>query len=552
VTDAMSLADEYWDYYRATAQFTNIDRGDVEQIASWEDFSPGGVTERIRRLGEFAERAEQIPPSKLTDRERTTMAALSFSARSTAVLLPIERDLSYVAGPYNIVTILAVMVPGYALTSTEHGAGYVAKLHSLPQFVDGWIEGLRDGVADGRVATSRGLSSTIDQLDALLATSLEDDPLVSQVPPSESSPAEADSWRAEVRTAVDDSVRPALTVFRSFLHDELLPSGRPDERAGICHLPNGSSTYQALLRAATSTDLTADQIHQLGLDQLSKLDVEYHQLGPSAVGLDDPLHIRDRLRTDTSLRYATASEIVIDATASLGRAVAAAPQWFNRLPRSDCTAAAVNTGPAAYYTPPSPDGVRGGRFFFNTATPSMWTAFSLQVTTFHESVPGHHLQLALALEFDLHPILRELFVPSYGEGWALYSERLADEMGLYASPLQRLGMLAADSLRAARLVVDTGLHAFGWTREAAVDFLVGRSALQRTAAEAEIDRYIAMPGQATSYMIGRLEIERLRRHAETSLGEFFSIAAFHDVVLGSGMTPLPELTRAVNRWIAAA
>jgi len=203
----------------------------------------------------------------------------------------------------------------------------------------------------------------------------------------------------------------------------------------------------------------------------------------------------------------------------------------------------------AYYTGPSPDGSRGGTYFFNTADPSAWSRYQLEVTTFHESVPGHHMQLAIAQEADLHPVVGELEVTSYGEGWGLYAERLADEMDLYSSPLQRLGMLTADSLRAARLVVDTGIHAMGWTRDRAVEFMLASTPTDQRNAETEIDRYIAQPGQATSYMVGRLEIDRLRRHARQQLGSRFSITSFHDVVLANGMTPLGQLARNVDAWV---
>jgi uncharacterized protein (DUF885 family) len=290
-------------------------------------------------------------------------------------------------------------------------------------------------------------------------------------------------------------------------------------------------------------------VHELGREHLARLDDEYRTLGATALGIDDPAQLRERLRSDASLRYSTADEIVADAMATLTRAEAEAPQWFTRLPRAGCAAVAVDAGAMAYYTAPSPDGRRGGTFFFKTADPRTWTRFQLEVTTFHEAIPGHHLQLALAQELDLHPILGELEVTSYSEGWGLYAERLADEMSLYSSPLQRIGMLTLDSLRAARLVVDTGLHALGWTRDEAIAYLVDHTAQDRQNAEAEVDRYIGDPGQATSYMIGRLEIQRLRRDAELRLGDRFSVCDFHEVVLGNGMTPLPELARSVENWI---
>jgi uncharacterized protein (DUF885 family) len=419
----------------------------------------------------------------------------------------------------------------------------------MPAFIDGWIAGLRDGVACGRVATARGVQAAISSFDALLATDPADHPLASQEPPSEASPTEVERWRADVLAAIGDAVGPAIAGLRNFLEGEVLPVARTDEQAGICHLPGGQDDYQALLCASTSTDLTAAAVHELGLQQLAVLDDEYRRLGAATLGLVDPEEVRERLRTDPSLRYTTAEEIVADAMATLARAEAEAPRWFAQLPRARCTAVASAAGAMAYYTGPSPDGARGGTFFFNTADPSAWTRFQLEVTTFHEAVPGHHLQLALAQELDLHPVLGELEVNGYQEGWGLYAERLADEMGLYSSPLQRLGMLTLDSLRAVRLVVDTGIHAMGWTRDEAIDFFLANTAQDGRNAESEIDRYIATPGQAPSYMIGRLEIQRLRVRAERQLGEAFSISEFHDVVLANGMTPLLNLARTVEAWL---
>ncbi len=401
----------------------------------------------------------------------------------------------------------------------------------------------------GRVATARGVAAAVAAFDALIATDLADDPLASQSPPIEASEAERDAWRADVHAAIRDAARPAIVELRNVLHDELLPVARSDEQAGICHVPDGGDGYRDLLWASTSTELTPEAVHESGLEQLALLDEEYRVIGPPALGIGDPVELRERLRTDASLRYATSDEIIADAMATLARAEAEAPRWFTRLPRARCAAVAEDAGPLAYYTGPSPDGGRGGTFFVKTADPSAWTRYQLEVTTFHESIPGHHLQVALAQELDLHPVVGELEVACYGEGWGLYAERLADEMALYSSPLQRLGMLTLDSLRAARLVVDTGLHAMGWTRDEAITFLADHTAQARSNAEVEVDRYIADPGQATSYMIGRLEIQRFRRRAEARLGDRFSVREFHDVVLGNGMTPLGELGRSIDVWV---
>ena len=549
LSDAVACADEYWEYFRGSAQLWNIDRGDVDQIEQWEDLSPTGVASRLERLGTFASQAAALITPGIGDRDRSLLAAIEFSARATALTLPFERDLAMVAGPFNFVTFVSVLIPGYSLVTREHGLGYIAKLQSMPSFVDGWIEGLRDGARGGRIATARGVAAAVDAIDTLLRGQPTDDPLASQEPPSELSAAEATAWRADVGAAIRDAARPALARLRAVLHDELLALARTDQQPGICHLPGGEEGYAGLLWASTSTGLTPQAVHELGLQQLALLDDEYRVLGASTFGIDDPARLRERLRMDSSLRYTSADEIIADAMAAVARAETEVPRWFARLPRSVCNVVSTSGGPMAYYTGPSPDGNRPGTYYVNATNPAMWARYQLEVTTFHEAVPGHHLQLALAQEADLHPVVGELEVTSFGEGWGLYAERLADDMGLYSSPLQRAGMLTLDSLRAARLVVDTGIHALGWSRDAAIEFLLAQTAQNTENAASEIDRYIATPGQATSYMIGRLEIQRLRALAQQRLGSSFSVAAFHDIVLGSGMTPLQQLARSIDVWL---
>jgi uncharacterized protein (DUF885 family) len=544
----VELADEYWAFYRRTEQLWNIDRGDVDEIERWEDLSDIGVAERVRQLGDFGQRADSAADGA-GDEEAALLAAVSFSATSTSTALPWRRDRGLITGPANLAVFLTVFVPAYALRTRGHGDGYVTKLNGVPRFLDGWMAGLREGLTAGRTATARGVGAAIAAYERILGTEVARDPLVEQSPPSELSAAEADAWRDELVTVVGEVVRPAIAQIRDFLRDEVLPAAPSDDQAGLCHLPGGSEAYEDLLFAATSTRQRSAEIHQVGLEQLARLDDEYRQLGGAVLGLDDPALIRDRLRSDSGLQYSATEEIIGDVDSALDRARAEAPRWFSRLPRTDCATVPVESGGLAYYTAPSPDGNRGGTFYLNASDPSLWTRFALAPTVFHETIPGHHLQLGLAQELDLHPVLGELEVTAYLEGWGLYAERLADEMGLYASPLQRIGMLTMDSLRASRLVVDTGLHAIGWSRQQAIDYLYNHTALTRPNVEAEIDRYIADPAQATSYMIGRLELDRLRADATSRLGDRFSISEFHDTVLHGGMTPLGELTRRVGAWI---
>jgi uncharacterized protein (DUF885 family) len=543
------LADEYWAYYRDTAQLWNIDRGDVDEIERWEDLSGSGVAERLQRLGEFGVRAQRSTSVDTHDEDISLLAAVSFSAAATASLLPWMRNRGLVSGPFNFAAFLSVLVPGYSLVTGRHGEGYIAKLSGIPAFIDGWVDGLRGGLAVGQIATRRGVAKTIADYDRLLGASVSADPLLGQEPPSEFTEAEVDTWRNEVIAVVREVVRPAVARLRDVLSDEVLHRAPADDEPGLCYLPNGAEAYEELLWAATSTSHGSAAIHELGLAQLARLDDEYRHVGGPVLGIDVPALMRDRLRTDPSLQYQTTDEITQDVHSMLDRAMLEAPRWFGRLPRAECDVVAVEAGGMAYYTAPSPDGSRNGTFYFDASDPSRWTRFALAPTTFHEAIPGHHLQLALALELDLHPVLGQLEVTAYGEGWGLYAERLADEMGLYATPLQRVGMLTLDSLRASRLVVDTGIHAKGWSRQRAIDFLSDHTALGRSIVEAEVDRYIADPGQAAAYMVGRLEIDRLRATAARRLGGRFSIPSFHSTVLDGGMTPLDELARRIDAWI---
>jgi uncharacterized protein (DUF885 family) len=274
-------------------------------------------------------------------------------------------------------------------------------------------------------------------------------------------------------------------------------------------------------------------------------------LGEAAFGLTDLASIYARLRDDPSLHYHDVDTLIADATEMFHRAQAEAPQWFRRVPESDCEIRPTTAGAMAFYSSPDPETGKPAAFYFNVSDPSLWGP-QLASTTFHEGIPGHHFDLARSIEdHDLHLVQRRLYIAAFNEGWGLYSERLSDEMGLFRTEIERLGMLAADSLRACRLVVDTGMHYLGWARDEAIDYMIANSPLPRGEIEAEIDRYIGNPGQAVSYMIGRLQISEARRSAEERLGSAFDIADFHEAVLGHGTIPLETMRRAVDAWVAS-
>jgi uncharacterized protein (DUF885 family) len=277
-------------------------------------------------------------------------------------------------------------------------------------------------------------------------------------------------------------------------------------------------------------------------------------LGERAMGTGDLATIRDRLRSDPAMHFASREEVRANAEASLQRAEEAVPAWFGRQPKADCVVVPIPAheeahSTIAYYRAPAPDGSRPGQYYINTSEPTTRPRYEAQALAFHEAVPGHHLQLSISQELtDLPAFRRHTGPTAYFEGWGLYAERLSEEMGLYAGDLDRIGVLSFDAWRACRLVVDTGIHALGWARRQAIDFMFDHTALARNNIENEVDRYIVTPGQALAYKIGQREILRLREKARTELGDRFDIRAFHDAILGQGPLGLDTLAEVVDAW----
>jgi uncharacterized protein (DUF885 family) len=441
---------------------------------------------------------------------------------------------------------LGVRLAKLPLPDAEVAEAMVAKLAGVATYFRELAERARDGVRSGRTPAQFAVAQTVTQLDDWLSTPLRSDPLLGIAATPHG--VDRDRLVARLTTLLENDVRPAVALYREVLRGEVAARARPDERCGLAWLPDGEATYAQRVRYYTTTELTAQEIHEIGLRQVDALAEEYLALGPEALGLDDVGAILAALREDPDLHHTDGEEVVADARTALAKAAEAAGTWFGRLPQSGCEVEATTSGAIAYYFAPAKDGSRGGVFFMNVAEPQGWGRFQVASTAYHEGIPGHHLQVGVAAELDELPEFRKrAFVTAYGEGWGLYTERLADEMGLYSTPLDRMGMLAADSMRAGRLVVDTGMHAFGWSRQRAIDYLIEHTPLRVAHAAAEVDRYAVTPGQALSYMVGRLEIQRIRREAEQRQGAGFDIRAFHDAVLGSGPMPLGLLGEVVAR-----
>ncbi|MGP4019115.1 DUF885 domain-containing protein [Saccharopolyspora sp. 5N708] len=420
---------------------------------------------------------------------------------------------------------------------------FLQRLRRIPEFTTAAAQRHRIGVAAGRVPVRPLVDNAIRHLDDYLAAP-DADPLL--IPDLHDRVLHGARKRL-----LSDVVHPALRRYRDVLADEIAPHARPAEQPGLCWIPGGHEIYRRLVRGQLTTDHTPQELHETGLAHLAALRGEIAELGELVWGERDPDAVLHRLRTDPALYWRDGEELLSSARSAIARAEAALPQWFGRLPGQPCEVrpmpgAASDTTPIGVYLSPALDGSRPGVYFANTEQAEQRPRYTSEVIAFHEVVPGHHLQFSLAQERTDLPMLRRLIgITAYSEGWGLYTERLADEMGLYSDDLARLGMVVQDLLRAARLVVDTGLHEFGWSRQRALDHLLTCTTLSRVEAAAEIDRYIALPGQALSYLVGRLEIERIRATARDRLGAAFDIRRCHDMILRHGALPLSTLDRLV-------
>ena len=393
----------------------------------------------------------------------------------------------------------------------------------------------------------------VRQIDGLLATPIKETPLLE--------PARRDGDSAFARAlgqVVDSAIHPALRRYRDFLAKEYAGAAR--ETVGVSALPNGAACYSASLRAHTTLELDANDVHATGLAEMARIEAEMKTIAERSFGTSDVTSLLQRVRSDLEFTFKSKDEVISYATSAVDRARDSMPRWFGLLPKSNMVIRpypAFREPAADQYNAPSEDGSRPAVYLISTWEPSKKSRSGSESFAFHEAIPGHHLQVAIATERrGLHPVQR--FVPydwpsrrcngAFAEGWALYAERLADEMGLYSSDLDRLGMLSSQAMRAARLVIDTGLHTLGWSRDQAIEYMSSHTTTPRSFVEAEIDRYISYPGQAVGYMIGALEIRRLRDEAEQRLGTRFDIRQFHDRVLEDGALPMSALRRKLEAW----
>jgi uncharacterized protein (DUF885 family) len=438
------------------------------------------------------------------------------------------------------------LVVGQQPVSTDGDRANALKRWSqVPEYLDVEITNLREGLKLGYSAPRHNVATVITQMDALLKAPASDSPFVQMA-------KEPGAFRSELETLETSKIRPAITRYRDFLKNEYLPKAR--EAVGVSANPGGAACYTAAVKYYATVDMTPQQVHDLGKAQIEKIRTEMAVIGKRSFGTDDPAKLLQIAKSDPRYLFKSRGELIAYAEAAVERAKNALPAWFGRIAKAPVVvepypAYLEKNAPGGQSVSPTPDG-KPGKYMINAYEAAKQSRAGLESTAFHEAYPGHHLQIALALEKPgLHDISRYFTLSGFAEGWALYSERLAEEMGLFTGDVDRVGLLSNEALRAARLVVDAGMHGLGWTRQQAIEYLTANTTETLSRATAEIDRYIAVPGQATAYMIGNLEIRRLRTKAEQALGPKFSVKAFHDLVLEDGSLPLWVLGEKVDAWI---
>jgi uncharacterized protein (DUF885 family) len=451
-------------------------------------------------------------------------------------------------GPQTLLPLLATF---QRVDTPDRFDRFLARVNDYPRYMTANAEVAREGLAAGLTAARIVTERVIAQLERLLELPDEESPLLDALN------LERQPDRERLVAAVRDVVRPANEAFLDALRGDYLEASRVDP--GLWSAPRGEQLYRTQVRAWTSLDLDPAELHRIGLEDLASIEDERREISRS-MGLGDETGMaRAVLGSGPDAVPNTSDELVDRARSQIERALAAAPAFFGRLPRAACEVRPVEPfkeadSPFAFYFAPAVDGSRPGVYYVNTFDLPSRTFMALASTSFHEAVPGHHFQLALQLEHPSLSVFRRLgsrmIGGAYIEGWGLYAERLADEMDLYLDEAERFGMLDGQAWRAARLVVDTGIHAFRWTREKSVAQLL-EAGLTQTNASIETDRYICLPGQALTYKVGQHEIERLRGEMASRLGAAFDLRAFHDAVLAHGTLPLATLARELPGWLGA-
>ena len=487
-----------------------------------------------------------------TDRERELRAL-----RPEVLALTAVRPIEHISGFHTNFPDLSSGQGAAPFRTVADYRNNLARMAGFVEQVDAAILRFRQGMASGVTQPRLVVANMISQLDTMLGEGVEGSTFYGPVRnfPDAVAAAERPRLVRDHRTAIGEQIRPAYTRLRNFLRDEYLPAAR--ESIGLSQMPGGAELYALAIEQSTTLPLSAAEVHRLGLSEVARIRREMDAIRREVGFEGDLAAFFNHIRTDPRFepqsadwltrRYYEIGRQVDQRIRTLFRSVPRTPLEIRPVP-----AFLERNAAGAYYQDGTPDGSRPGAFYFNTYDLPSRIITGMETLYLHEAVPGHHYQVSLAQENQALPnFMRFGGNTAYVEGWALYAEKLGPELGLFTDPYQRYGHLDDEMLRAMRLVVDSGIHAMGWSREQAIDYMLSNSAMGRTDATAEVERYIAIPGQALAYKVGQLKILELRERARRALGRRFDIAEFHEQVLGTGALPLTILERKIDDWIAA-
>ena len=547
--DATKLFADYWSTQMRLSPLSATFYGEKGFDDQLDDNGPTGRAARKAADEELMRRAQAVDRKALKPEERLSVDVLKTMIQDEleGLNLPFfEMEIDHMDGGQSwIPTVIQTAQP---MKDAEDAARFEKRLKAMPLYFRRHRENVAAGLKTGRVAARVPTEKLIRQIDEMLAAPLDKSPYADacdRLPEA----LRAD-WKPRLLKVVNDEVYPSLRELSAWLKSDYLPKTRTAD-IGLGGVPGGKAMYRHAIESHTTVSKSPDQLHKIGLEELTGIHAEMTAIARRAGHAGDLESFLDSVRKDPKNFFTTREEVRKDAERLVAKATAKLPEWFGTLPKTALVVKPVeefqekNEAAARYFQPPT-DLSRPGVYYINTYKPESRPRFSMTSLAVHEGVPGHHLQIALAMENkELPQFRRNASFTAYVEGWALYTERLGDDMGLYEDDLSRLGMLSDQALRAARLVVDTGIHAKGWSRDKAIEFMKANTPMSQEEIEAEVDRYTVWPGQALAYKVGQRELLSLREEVKTRMGRRFDIKAFHDAVLRHGPLPMPVLRNSV-------
>jgi len=549
------LADE-WEYSLRTQPEFATQVGDDRYNDRLSDLSDKAIAGDLKHARQSLERFEAIDVAGFPEPEKLNRSLMLRSLRETierAQFKDWEMPATQFDGIHLGYASLASDSPFRNLKDYEN---YLSRLHQIPRVLEQAIGHMREGLRDHRMPPRYLLEKVAAQAQQIADNPLDKSPFTEPLRkfPDSISETERRRLREAIESAVKNSVTPAYTKFAKFVREDYAPHGRLEP--GVWALPDGQASYRFAVHHETTTDLTAEQIHQLGLKSVAEIEAEMLTIAKSQ-GYNDLKSFNEHIRQDPKLHAKSGQQLLYLYTRYRDQMYGKLPELFGRLPKNKLAVVPMESfrsadGVPADYSLGAGDGSRPGRINVNEYAPEKRLLLNVEAIAYHEGVPGHHLQFSIAQEITGLPPFRRyaLDLNAFTEGWAFYSERLGKEVGFYQDPYSDYGRLQNEMWRSVRWVVDTGVHAKHWTRQQMVDFFHQHTAMDDQNIETEVDRYIAWPGQALSYKMGQMKILELRERAQRELGARFDLRAFHDAVLDQGPLPLDMLDAVINEWIA--